>query len=92
MGSPTMGQEGGLREAAPGGGEMRKAPDGQQSGNEVLNRSAPSSEGSEHRIRRIEAAAYRRAEQRGFEPGAELDDWLAAERDIDGDGSSTAQD
>lgn len=32
---------------------------------------------------RIERAAYRRAEGRGFHPGAELDDWLAAEREVD---------
>ena len=31
----------------------------------------------------IEQAAYFRAEQRGFEPGHELDDWLAAEREVD---------
>jgi hypothetical protein len=30
----------------------------------------------------IATAAYRRAEQRGFEPGHELDDWLAAEIEI----------
>jgi hypothetical protein len=30
----------------------------------------------------IATAAYDRAEKRNFEPGAELDDWLAAERDI----------
>ncbi len=31
----------------------------------------------------IEAAAYRRAEERGFAPGYEWDDWFAAEREID---------
>ena len=31
----------------------------------------------------IEQAAYFRAAQRGFEPGHELDDWLAAEREVD---------
>jgi hypothetical protein len=30
----------------------------------------------------IAAAAYHRAEQRGFEPGHELEDWLAAETEI----------
>lgn len=30
----------------------------------------------------IAIAAYLRAEQRGFEPGHELDDWLTAEREI----------
>lgn len=28
-------------------------------------------------------AAYHRAEQRGFEPGHELEDWLAAEMELD---------
>jgi hypothetical protein len=31
----------------------------------------------------IQAAAYYRAEKRGFIPGAELDDWLASEAEID---------
>lgn len=30
----------------------------------------------------IEKAAYLRAEQRGFEPGHELEDWLAAEAEV----------
>lgn len=36
------------------------------------------------REQRIAIAAYQRAERRGFEPGHELEDWLAAEREIDG--------
>lgn len=32
----------------------------------------------------IEAAAYLRAEQRGFEPGHELEDWLQAEAEVAG--------
>jgi Protein of unknown function (DUF2934) len=35
------------------------------------------------RHRRISEAAYRIAEARGFASGSELDDWLAAERDVD---------
>jgi hypothetical protein len=35
------------------------------------------------REERIAAAAYRRAEDRDFAPGLELDDWLSAEREID---------
>jgi hypothetical protein len=31
---------------------------------------------------RIATAAYFRAEQRGFQPGHELDDWLIAEREV----------
>jgi hypothetical protein len=36
------------------------------------------------RRQRILEAAYYRAEKRGFNPGGELDDWLAAEAEIDG--------
>ena len=36
----------------------------------------------EELYRMIATAAYRRAEQRGFEPGHELDDWVAAEAEI----------
>ena len=38
---------------------------------------------SDSREQRVAEAAYWRAERRGFEPGYELDDWLAAEREID---------
>lgn len=36
-----------------------------------------------HRLTMIAEAAYFRAEARGFEPGAELDDWLDAEAEVD---------
>lgn len=36
----------------------------------------------EDREARIARAAYRRAEERGFYPGHEIDDWLAAEKEI----------
>ena len=35
------------------------------------------------RERRIAVAAYLRAERRGFVPGAELEDWLDAENEVD---------
>lgn len=35
------------------------------------------------RDRLIAERAYLRAEQRGFAPGGEVEDWLAAEREID---------
>jgi len=38
---------------------------------------------SEEREAMIAEAAYFRAEARGFEAGHELEDWLAAEREID---------
>jgi hypothetical protein len=37
----------------------------------------------EDRLQLIAEAAYFRAEQRGFQPGQELEDWLAAELEID---------
>lgn len=43
----------------------------------------PSADEGDSRHERIARAAYRRAEARGFEPGHELADWLAAEREID---------
>jgi hypothetical protein len=39
------------------------------------------------REQRIAHIAYLRAAERGFEPGHELDDWLAAEREIEGHGT-----
>ena len=32
----------------------------------------------------IQQAAYFRAQARGFQPGGELEDWLEAEREVDG--------
>lgn len=43
---------------------------------------------SESREARIAEQAYWRAERRGFSPGHELEDWLHAEKDVDGDASS----
>jgi len=37
----------------------------------------------EDREQRIRELAYLRAERRGFAPGSELDDWLAAEQEAD---------
>jgi predicted acylesterase/phospholipase RssA len=41
---------------------------------------------SQSREERIAEAAYWRAERRGFSPGAELDDWLHAEKEIGDEG------
>ena len=38
---------------------------------------------AEQRHRRISEAAYYRSQRRGFAPGKEQDDWLAAEKDFD---------
>lgn len=39
--------------------------------------------GPEQRAALIAEAAYFRAERRGFEPGHETEDWLAAEAEVD---------
>jgi len=38
----------------------------------------------EERERRIREVAYFRAQRRGFEPGFEEEDWLIAEREVNG--------
>jgi len=38
---------------------------------------------AEERFSRISVVAYQKAAQRGFEPGSEWDDWLAAEKEVD---------
>ncbi len=37
----------------------------------------------EDRVERIAVAAYYRSQARGFAPGREIDDWLAAEAELD---------
>jgi hypothetical protein len=52
--------------------------------NEVISHSiAAATLSPEERHLRIRIAAYRRAETRGLAPGGELEDWLAAEREVD---------
>ena len=60
-----------------------------------LKESSPSSGADDgSREARISEAAFFKAAARGFEPGHEWDDWLAAEKEIDaqsgGDGSGGA--
>jgi hypothetical protein len=43
----------------------------------------PESTRSARREQHITEAAYYRAEKRGFEAGHELEDWMAAEQEID---------
>ncbi len=38
---------------------------------------------AEERWRMVATAAYHRAEKRSFQPGHEVEDWLAAEKEID---------
>ena len=43
----------------------------------------PLDDASADRLKRIAEAAYKRAQQRNFAPGHDLEDWLAAEKEID---------
>ena len=61
---------------------VRTASNAEITGGRLERREIPSF--SEDRQQRIAEAAYWRAERRGFEPGRELDDWLEAEREVDG--------
>jgi hypothetical protein len=62
---------------------------------EIISNVAGSGSGQVHaanviegasRLQRIAVSAYLRAKDRGFTAGNELDDWLAAEREIDAQG------
>lgn len=48
-----------------------------------LRFSLPPPIGAEERQRMIAQAAYYRAEHRNFEPGHEVEDWLAAEKEVE---------
>ena len=49
----------------------------------------PPGAGSEEVRQKIAESAYYRAQQRGFSPGYELEDWLAAEAEIKRGGAGT---
>jgi hypothetical protein len=53
-----------------------------KSNNTIQGSSLTLHETPEARHARIAEAAYRKAGNRGFAPGGELDDWLAAEREV----------
>jgi hypothetical protein len=61
---------------------LKPVPGEAQSDPSPFTRQKPA-EASESRHQRIERIAYRLAQSRGFAPGHELEDWLAAEREID---------
>jgi hypothetical protein len=46
--------------------------------------------GEDGRLRHIRLRAYLKAQQRGFVPGHEVDDWLEAERELSAAGVASA--
>ena len=61
------------------GKKVRSATQGATRAPKTATRNVPS---EEERRRMIAEAAYYRAQQRGFSAGGEVDDWLAAEREV----------
>jgi hypothetical protein len=43
----------------------------------------PFDDNSAERLKKIAEAAYRRAQQRNFAPGHDIEDWLEAEKEVD---------
>jgi hypothetical protein len=46
----------------------------------------PMDDATAERLKKIAEAAYRRAQQRNFAPGHDLEDWFEAEQEVDGQG------
>ena len=61
-----------------------RAPRKSASRTRATPRSEPSEAQPDSYRERVAVAAYYLAERRGFAPGNELEDWLTAERDLDG--------
>lgn len=86
---PTQPRTGSGRTKKPAApGAQQPSTDGQSTdigvtATQLERREIPSF--SESREARIAEAAYWRAERRGFTAGQELDDWLAAEKEVDED-------
>ena len=80
---PTQPRTGSARTRKTGApGAQQPATDTEVTATQLERREIPSF--SESREARIAEAAYWRAERRGFAAGQELDDWLAAEKEVDG--------
>jgi hypothetical protein len=60
----------------------RKTPEARQQGSDPAGAKTSPEVSREERLNMIRTAAYHLAEKRGFQPGAEMDDWLEAERDL----------
>ena len=70
---------------APKKASSKKAATNSSAPSAGTNKPSPSpvNISAEERWRMVATAAYHRAEKRGFQPGHEVEDWLAAEREID---------
>jgi hypothetical protein len=75
------------RRAAPNRPVANPVASGLSAQAQRATRASASFDPSSSREALIATAAYYRAEKRGFQPGHEMQDWLAAEREIDGVGT-----
>jgi hypothetical protein len=66
----------------PSAETLRKSPEANATRSRAAGVVQPSDD-EKLRQQTIERAAYSRAEQRGFAPGYEMDDWLAAEKEYE---------
>ena len=73
------------RKRAPATPKESESPNDGKPVSSVRRKSStkPVESSADERRRRIAMAAYYRAERRGFAPGHEVEDWLAAEAEID---------
>jgi len=71
----------GANDAPPAGRSPSRRKRGSNSKSRVTT--GPASSGFAGREQMIAEAAYYQAERRGFEPGHELGDWLAAELEVE---------
>ena len=73
------------RKRAPATPKESEAPNDGKTASSARRKSStkPVESFTDERRRRIAMAAYYRAERRGFAPGHEVEDWLAAEAEID---------
>ena len=79
----NRGKRTGKRTAAPENPAARPPEESKVDGNTGNLGNAQIASDQEERRRKITEAAYYRAERRGFAPGYEEADWLAAEKEID---------
>ena len=61
----------------------RRAAGAENRGSENAAQGGQQAPANADRVARIREKAYELAAKRGFQPGAEVDDWLEAERQID---------
>lgn len=71
------------KRAAPTKSQSRASSGATATSVSAGSRDGRSGVSNEVRYRMISEAAYWRAEQRGFAPGGEVEDWLAAEQEVD---------